>query len=82
MIKQGRVPAGLSLEEYCERIYIAYGHPEEAAATLAADQVLPHATDLILQFDPVFPSLDRAIWMLEQIATKVAPKLGWQPNLI
>jgi len=80
MVAQGRMPAGLSLEEYCRRMHLAYGHPEEAAATLAADQVLPLASDLILQFDPVFPSLERSLAMLEQIATQVAPALGWRPG--
>jgi alkanesulfonate monooxygenase SsuD/methylene tetrahydromethanopterin reductase-like flavin-dependent oxidoreductase (luciferase family) len=79
MVRQGRMTPGLSLEQYCERLHIAYGHPEEAAAMLAADRVLPYAADLILQFDPAFPPLDRAIEMLEQIATVVAPALGWQP---
>jgi hypothetical protein len=46
----------------------------------AADRVLPFATDLILQFDPVFPSLDHTLRMLEQIAAQVAPALGWQAN--
>jgi len=80
MIRQGRMPAGLSFEDYCERLYIAYGHPEEVAASLSADRVLPFATDLILQFDPVFPSLDHTLRMLEQIAAQVAPALGWQAN--
>jgi alkanesulfonate monooxygenase SsuD/methylene tetrahydromethanopterin reductase-like flavin-dependent oxidoreductase (luciferase family) len=80
MVRQGRIPPALSLEAYCERIHLAYGHPEEVTARLAADQVLPYAADLILQFDPVFPPLERAIAMLEQIATQVAPALGWQPG--
>ena len=80
MVKQGRIPPGLSLEGYCERMHIAYGHPEEAAASLAADRVLPYTADLILQFDPAFPPLDRAIRMLELIATQVAPALGWRPT--
>ena len=79
MIRQGRMPGGLSLEDYCERLHIAYGHPEEVAAMLSADRVLPHAADLILQFDPVFPALDRTLTMLEQIATQIAPALGWRP---
>lgn len=80
MAKQGNLPPGLTLEEYCERMYIAYGHPEEVTATLAADQVLPYTTDLILQFNPVKPPLAQAIQMLEQIATQIAPALGWQPQ--
>lgn len=80
MIKQGRMAPGQSLEYYCKRLHLAYGHPEEVAASLSADQVLPYSDDLILQFDPVFPSLERAISMLEQIATQVAPAMGWQPG--
>jgi alkanesulfonate monooxygenase SsuD/methylene tetrahydromethanopterin reductase-like flavin-dependent oxidoreductase (luciferase family) len=80
MIKQGRMRPGQSLEYYCKRLHLAYGHPEEVAAFLSADQALPYSDDLILQFDPMFPSLERAIQMLEQIATQVAPVLGWQPG--
>jgi alkanesulfonate monooxygenase SsuD/methylene tetrahydromethanopterin reductase-like flavin-dependent oxidoreductase (luciferase family) len=80
MVRQGQLPAGLSLEEYCERMHIAYGHPDEVVAKLAADRLLPHTTDLILQFNPAFPPLDQAIKMLEQIATQIAPALGWRPT--
>lgn len=78
MIRQGNVAAGLPLEAYCERMHIAYGHPTEVAAYLRADQVFPYATDLILQFNPATPPLDQAIHMLEQIATEIAPALGWR----
>ncbi len=78
MIKQGHLAAGLPLEQYCERLHIAYGHPDEVAAYLLADQVLPYATDLIFQFNPATPPLDQALAMLEQIATQIAPALGWR----
>ena len=42
--------------------------------------VLPYATDLILQFNPAVPPLHQAIRMLEQVATEIAPQLGWQPS--
>jgi len=80
MTKQGNLPPGRTLEEYCARMHIAYGHPDEVAATLAADLVLPYTTDLILQLNPVKPPLAQSIRMLEQIATQIAPTLGWQPN--
>lgn len=80
LVKQGQLPAGLSLEAYCGRLHIAYGHPDEIIEFLAADRVLPFATDLILQFNPATPPLDRAIQMFEQIATQIAPALGWQPQ--
>jgi hypothetical protein len=76
--RQNNLPAGESLEYYCQRLHIAYGHPEEVAAGLLADRVAPYATDLILQFSPAIPPLDQSIRMLEQIATEVAPALGWR----
>ena len=81
MAKLGQVPGGLSLERYCELMHIAYGHPDEVAEQLAADLVLPTTTDLILQFNPVIPSVEQALCMLEQIATQIAPALGWRPAL-
>jgi alkanesulfonate monooxygenase SsuD/methylene tetrahydromethanopterin reductase-like flavin-dependent oxidoreductase (luciferase family) len=79
MIKAGRFPAGLSSEEYFERLHISYGSPEEVAERLASDRVLPLATDLIVQFSPAAPALDEAIAALEMLATQVAPALGWRP---
>jgi alkanesulfonate monooxygenase SsuD/methylene tetrahydromethanopterin reductase-like flavin-dependent oxidoreductase (luciferase family) len=76
--RQNNLPAGQSLEYYCERLHIAYGHPEEVAAGLLADRVAPYATDLILQFSPAITPLVQAILMLVQIATEVAPALGWR----
>lgn len=76
----GRFVRDKTLEDYCRRLHIFYGHPEEIAVGLRGDGIFPHATDLILQFAPVIPSLDRAINILEQIATEIAPALGWQPK--
>ncbi len=80
MARTGRFPAGLSSEEYFERMHIAYGSPEEVASHLAADRVLPLATDLIVQFSPAAPALDEAIAALELLAGQVAPALGWRPG--
>jgi alkanesulfonate monooxygenase SsuD/methylene tetrahydromethanopterin reductase-like flavin-dependent oxidoreductase (luciferase family) len=77
---KGQSPAGLSLEEHCHRMHIFYGHPQEIAAGLAADRVLPHTQDLILQFSPIIPPFAEAMRMLEQIATEIAPALGWRPQ--
>jgi alkanesulfonate monooxygenase SsuD/methylene tetrahydromethanopterin reductase-like flavin-dependent oxidoreductase (luciferase family) len=79
LVAQGQLPAGLSLEQYCRRLNIVYGHPDEVAAALQADRILPHATDLIFQFSPALPTVDTAQRMLEQIATQIAPQLGWRP---
>jgi alkanesulfonate monooxygenase SsuD/methylene tetrahydromethanopterin reductase-like flavin-dependent oxidoreductase (luciferase family) len=80
MVKNGLFPAGLSLEDYCERLHISYGNPEEVAERLSSDRVLPFATELILQFSPASPPLDEAIKALELLATQIAPSLGWHPH--
>ena len=74
------IPADLSTEEFCHRAHIIHGTPDDVAAHLVADRVLPYTTDLILQFDPIHPPLPRILEMLEQVATQVAPALGWQPT--
>ena len=76
----GGIPPNLTPEAYCQRTHIAYGAPEDVAARLSADRVLPYTTDLILQFDPIHPPLERILEMLEQVANKVAPALGWRPT--
>jgi alkanesulfonate monooxygenase SsuD/methylene tetrahydromethanopterin reductase-like flavin-dependent oxidoreductase (luciferase family) len=78
-VRRGVFPANQSLETYCERLYVSYGNAEEVAAQLAADKVLPYTTDLIVQFSPATPPFAQAVRMLEQIATEVAPALGWRP---
>jgi alkanesulfonate monooxygenase SsuD/methylene tetrahydromethanopterin reductase-like flavin-dependent oxidoreductase (luciferase family) len=80
MIRAGRFPAGLSTEEYFERMHISYGHPDQVAERLATDRVLPLASELIVQFSPAAPALDEAIAALELLATQVAPALGWKPQ--
>ena len=75
----GGLPPDLSPEGFCQRVHIAYGPPEDVAARLGADRVLPYTTELILQFDPIHPPLERILEMLEQVAKEVAPALGWQP---
>lgn len=82
MIKAGRFPAGLSPEDYFERMHISYGSPDEVAERLAGDRVLPLATDLIVQFSPAAPPLDEAITALELLAGQVAPALGWKPGAV
>lgn len=77
----GGIPPGISTEAFCARVYMAYGAPAEVADRLQTDRVLPYATDLILQFDPIHPPLARVLEMLEQVATQVAPALGWRPTV-
>lgn len=78
--QQRNQPLPSSLEEICAQQYIAYGSSEDIVASLSADTLLPHADDLILQFNPAVPSFERAVKQLEQIATEIAPALGWKPR--
>jgi alkanesulfonate monooxygenase SsuD/methylene tetrahydromethanopterin reductase-like flavin-dependent oxidoreductase (luciferase family) len=77
-VRQGRFPAGLSLEGYLDRLHAFYGHPDEVIAGLQREQVLPLATDLLCQFNPGVPTHAGALRALELIATEVAPALGWR----
>jgi hypothetical protein len=77
-VRQGRFPAGLSVEGYLDRLHAFYGHPDEVVAALRRERVLPLATDLLCQFNPGVPGHDAALRALELIATEVAPALGWR----
>jgi hypothetical protein len=79
MIARGYFPPGLTQEQYFARTHIHYGHPEEVVRSLRADLVLPHATELIVQAHPGYPTPQQFIRALERIANEVAPALGWRP---
>ncbi len=72
-------PKGIDTDEALRRFHSFYGHPDEIIAQLRQEQVLPVATDLIAQFNPVVVERDVAIRALELIATEIAPALGWKP---
>jgi putative FMN-dependent luciferase-like monooxygenase len=79
MVQRGFFAPGLSQEAYFSRSHIHYGHPDEVVASLQADLLLPHTTDLIVQVHPGLPTPDQFLRALERIAREVAPSLGWQP---
>jgi hypothetical protein len=59
LVRLGRLPAGLSTEEYFKRMHISCGSPEEVAGQRGGDRMLPLATDPIVQFSPAAPPLRR-----------------------
>jgi alkanesulfonate monooxygenase SsuD/methylene tetrahydromethanopterin reductase-like flavin-dependent oxidoreductase (luciferase family) len=77
MIQRGFFPSGLSHEEYYARTHIHYGSPDEVIASLDADAVLPHITELICQVHPGHPTPQQMLTALERTAKEVAPALGW-----
>jgi alkanesulfonate monooxygenase SsuD/methylene tetrahydromethanopterin reductase-like flavin-dependent oxidoreductase (luciferase family) len=54
------------------------GTPAEVVDMLAADSILPAATDLIVQVHPVDPPGDDVLESIDLVATEVAPALGWR----
>jgi len=79
MVSRGYFAPGLSQEAYFRRSHLHYGHPDEVVASLRADLLLPHATELIVQVHPGLPTPAQFLRALERIARDVAPALGWQP---
>ena len=81
MVARGYFAPGMSQEEAFRRSYIHYGHPDEVVASLRADRLLPHTTELIVQAHPGLPTPAQYVRALERIARDVAPALGWRPAL-
>jgi len=81
MVEAGRFPAGLSLDDTLARFHAFYGSPDEVIEQLSDEQCLPLATDILCQVNPGVPDIDQIARTLELIATKVAPALGWKPEL-
>ncbi|MCQ8278819.1 LLM class flavin-dependent oxidoreductase [Acetobacteraceae bacterium KSS8] len=79
MVRNGRFPAGLDLDAALDRFHAFYGHPDEIVEALSGEQVLPLATDLLCQVNPGVPTIAQTLRMLELIATRIAPALGWRP---
>lgn len=75
MIRERHFPAGLSADEYFGRSFIHHGHPDEVMESLLADQVMPHATELICQTAPGTVDANKTIAALDRIAEVVAPEL-------
>ncbi|MEV7780216.1 LLM class flavin-dependent oxidoreductase [Kitasatospora sp. NPDC088351] len=74
----GLFPPVTSLDGYLARAHVHAGHPDEVVASLRRDEVVPHASELIVQTHPGRLGHDQTIAALELIATRVAPHLGWR----
>ncbi|MGH3580404.1 MAG: LLM class flavin-dependent oxidoreductase [Mycobacterium sp.] len=75
MVREGHFPAGLDAEEYLRRSYLHHGHPDEVVASLLADQIVAHASELICQTAPGTVDPAKTIAALELTAREVAPRL-------
>ncbi|WP_406208720.1 LLM class flavin-dependent oxidoreductase [Kitasatospora sp. NBC_01560] len=75
-VRAGLFPPVSSLDGYFARAHVHAGHPDEVAASLLADEVVPLADELIVQTHPGRFNHDRTLAALELIAREVAPQLG------
>lgn len=73
----GHVLASDSLEDLIRALDTHVGTAEEVAASLAADPVLDHATDIAVQVHSVDPPHPLILRSIELFAAQVAPALGW-----
>ena len=82
----GHVFQGDTLEDLIAAMDTHVGTPDEVAASLAADRVLDHATEIAVQVHSVDPPHEFILRSIELLATRVAPALGWidaaQPVLL
>lgn len=80
LVRQGKLPAGLSEEETFMRIPFHCGSPEDVIAGVREDLLFPHATELICQVQPGAPTQKQILKSMELLAKDVAPALGWRPR--
>lgn len=66
-------------KDLLRRADVHIGSPADVIESLRADQLLPLATDLILQVHPVDPPHAQTLRSFEILAREVAPALGWRP---
>lgn len=70
--------ASLSDDELLRRLDVHVGDVDTVVASLAADTVLPRATQLSFQVHSIDPPHEQILRSLELLATEVAPRLGWR----
>lgn len=68
----------LPRDELLRRLDVHVGDVDTVVASLAADTLLPRATQLSFQVHSVDPAHELVLRSIELIATEVAPRLGWR----
>ncbi|MEV0581853.1 putative FMN-dependent luciferase-like monooxygenase [Nonomuraea sp. NPDC050310] len=74
------VPDGGGVDQLVAAWDAHVGTPEEVVASLSADPVLEHVTDLVFQVHSIDPPHPLILRSIELLATEVAPALGWTPS--
>ncbi len=79
-IASGHRIADRSLEGLIRSLDTHVGAPEDVIASLAADTVIPRATDVVFQVHSVDPPHPQILRSIELTAEQVAPALGWKTS--
>ncbi len=77
----GNLSSGNLVGDLIAAMDVHIGTPEEVIASLQADTTLRRATDLTMQVHSIDPPHPYILRSIELFATKVAPALGWRPEV-
>ena len=77
----GNLSSGNLVGDLIAAMDVHIGTPEEVIASLQADTTLQRATDLTMQVHSIDPPHPYILRSIELFADKVAPALGWTPEV-
>ena len=77
----GNFSSGSLVGDLIRAMDVHIGTPEEVIASLQADSTLQRSTDLTMQVHSIDPPHPYILRSIELFAGKVAPALGWAPEV-
>jgi len=77
----GNLSSGNLVGDLIAAMDVHIGTPDEVVASLQADSTLQRATDLTMQIHSIDPPHPYILRSIELFAEKVAPALGWTPEV-
>jgi putative FMN-dependent luciferase-like monooxygenase len=77
----GNLSSGNLVGDLITAMDVHIGTPDEVIASLQADTILQRATDLTMQVHSIDPPHPYILRSIELFAGKVAPALGWTPEV-
>ena len=77
----GNFTSGSLVGDLIRAMDVHIGTPDEVIASLQADSTLQRATDLTMQVHSIDPPHPYILRSIELLAGKVAPALGWTPEV-
>ena len=77
----GNLSSGNLVGDLIAAMDVHIGTPDEVIASLQADTTLQRATDLTMQVHSIDPPHSYILRSIELLADKVAPALGWTPEV-